>query len=41
MREKALISNNFLVRKKHEYIALKEEIDSLEKSISNVFNDTE
>jgi EPS-associated MarR family transcriptional regulator len=41
IREKALISNNILVRKKQEYKALREEIDSLEKSIGNVFNDTE
>lgn len=37
-REKSLITSKFLVRKKQEFQALSEEIDSLEKSIGNVFN---
>ena len=39
IREKSLITNNFLERKKLEFEALKEEINSLEKSVGNVFND--
>ena len=38
IREKSLITSKFLVRKKQEFQALSEEIDSLEKSIGNVFN---
>ena len=38
IREKSLITNKFLARKKQEFEALKEEIDSLEKSIGDVFN---
>ena len=41
IREKSLITTKFLVRKKQEFEALKEEIDSLEKSVGNVFNDNE
>jgi len=39
IREKSLVTSKFLVRKKQEFKALREEIDSLEKSIGNVFND--
>ena len=39
IREKSLITNKFLVRKKQEFEALREEIDSLEKSVGNVFSD--
>ena len=39
IREKSLITSKFLVRKKQEFEALREEIDSLEKAIGNVFND--
>ena len=38
---KSLITSKFLVRKKEEYIALKNEIDLLEKSIGNIFKDDE
>jgi EPS-associated MarR family transcriptional regulator len=38
IREKSKITANFLVRKKQEYQALKEEIDSLEKSIGDDFS---
>ncbi|MDB4110547.1 MarR family EPS-associated transcriptional regulator [Amylibacter sp.] len=41
IREKSLITNKFLVRKKLEFEALKEEIHSLEKSVGNVFSDNE
>ena len=39
IREKSLITNKFLVRKKQEYEALRKEINALEKSIGNVFNE--
>jgi EPS-associated MarR family transcriptional regulator len=39
IREKSLITNKFLVRKKLEFKALREEINSLEKSIGIDFND--
>ena len=38
IREKSLVTNRFLVRKKKELEALREEINSLEESIGNVFN---
>ena len=41
IREKSLIANQFLIRKKQEYEVLREEINSLEKSMGNVFNDKE
>jgi len=39
IHEKSLIARKFLERKKKEYEALKEEIETLEKSIGNVFED--
>ena len=39
IREKSLMTTKFLERKKQEYKALKEEIDSLEKSFGNDIND--
>ena len=39
VREKSLITGKFLVRKKQEFKALREEINFLEKSIGNVFDD--
>jgi EPS-associated MarR family transcriptional regulator len=39
IREKSLITSKFLVRKKQEFEALREEIKILEESIGNVFND--
>jgi EPS-associated MarR family transcriptional regulator len=39
VREKSLITSKFLVRKKQEFEALKEEINSLEKSVGNIFDD--
>ncbi|MDB2517629.1 MarR family EPS-associated transcriptional regulator [Amylibacter sp.] len=39
IREKSLITSKFLVRKKQEFEALREEINFLEKSVGNVFND--
>jgi EPS-associated MarR family transcriptional regulator len=36
IREKSLITSKYLVRKKQEFEALREEINSLEKSIGNV-----
>ena len=41
IREKSLITSKLLVRKKQEFQALSEEIDSLEKSIGNVINNKE
>jgi len=41
IREKSLITSRFLVRKKQEFKLLREEIDTLEKSLGNVFNDKE
>ena len=38
IREKSLVTTRFLVRKKQEFEALKEEIDTLEKTIGNDFN---
>ena len=38
IREKSMIVNEFLTRKRKEFEALKEEINSLEKSIGNIFN---
>jgi EPS-associated MarR family transcriptional regulator len=37
IREKSIITSKFLERKKQEFEALKEEINSLEKSIGNNF----
>jgi len=37
IREKSIITSKFLERKKQEFEALKEEINSLEKSIGNDF----
>jgi EPS-associated MarR family transcriptional regulator len=39
IREKSLITSKFLVRKKKEFEALRQEIDFLEQSIGNVFRD--
>jgi len=39
IREKSLVTSKFLERKKQEYEALKEEINSLEKSMGNVFDE--
>ena len=39
VREKSLITGKFLIRKKQEFKALREEINFLEKSIGNVFDD--
>ena len=39
IREKSLITSKFLVRKKQEFEALKEEINTLERSVGNSFND--
>jgi EPS-associated MarR family transcriptional regulator len=39
VREKSLITSNFLVRKKQEFEALKEEIKSLEKRVGENFKD--
>ena len=39
IREKSFITSKFLERKKQEFEALREEIDSLEKSVGNVFSD--
>ena len=39
IREKSLISIRFLERKKKEFEMLKEEIDSIEKSIGNIYDD--
>ena len=39
IREKSLITNKFLVRKKREFKALKEEIESLEQSVGSIFKD--
>jgi len=39
IREKSLITSNFLVRKKQEFEALKEEIKALEKSFGDSFKD--
>ena len=41
IREKSLITGKFLVRKKKEFEALKQEIDSLEKSVGNLPSDLE
>jgi EPS-associated MarR family transcriptional regulator len=41
IREKSLITSKFLLRKKQEFEALKEEINFLEKSVGNIFNDEE
>ena len=38
IREKSLITNKFLIRKKIEFEALKEEINSIEEAIGNVWN---
>ena len=38
IREKSLITSKYLARKKQEFAALKEEINSLEKSVGNVIN---
>jgi EPS-associated MarR family transcriptional regulator len=39
IREKSLITSKFLVRKKKEFEALKEEINTLENTIGNTFNE--
>ena len=39
IREKSLITNRFLVRKKQEFEALRKEINSLEESAGNIFNE--
>jgi len=39
IREKSLITHKFLVRKKQEFEALREEIYSLEKSVGDVISD--
>jgi EPS-associated MarR family transcriptional regulator len=39
IREKSLITTNFLVRKKQEFEALKKEINSLEESVGCTFNE--
>ena len=39
IREKSLITSKFIVRKKREYEALREEITVLEKNIGNAIND--
>jgi len=41
IREKSLTTRKFLVRKKQEFEALKEEIYSLEKCAGNIFNENE
>jgi EPS-associated MarR family transcriptional regulator len=38
IREKSLISGRFLVRKKQEFEALREEINLLEESLGNIVN---
>ena len=38
IREKSSISSKFLVRKKQEFEALRDEINSLEKTVGNVLN---
>ena len=38
IREKSLVTRKFLVRKKKEFEALKEEINSLEKAVGNVLD---
>ena len=38
IREKSLITNKFLVRKKIEFEALREEIDTLEEAVGNIVN---
>ena len=39
IREKSLVTNKFLVRKKLEFEALREEINSLEEAAGNIFNE--
>lgn len=41
IREKSLITGKFLVRKKQEFEALREEINYLEKNIGNAFDEDE
>ena len=38
IREKSMVTNKFLVRKKLEFEALREEINSLEKEVGNVLD---
>jgi EPS-associated MarR family transcriptional regulator len=38
IREKSLVTSSFLVRKKQEFELLREEIDSLEKTVGNISN---
>jgi EPS-associated MarR family transcriptional regulator len=38
IREKSLITSRFIERKKKEFDALKEEINSLEESVGNIIN---
>jgi EPS-associated MarR family transcriptional regulator len=39
IREKSLIANKFLVRKKQEFEELREEINALEEDVGNIFNE--
>ena len=41
IREKSIITSSYLARKKQEFKSLRKEIDTLEKSFGNVFNDKE
>ena len=41
IREKSLITSKFLVRKKQEFEALRKEINSLEESVGDIFNETQ
>ena len=38
IREKSMVTSKFLARKKREFEALREEINSLEESVGNDFN---
>ena len=38
IREKSLVTSKFLIRKKQEFEALREEINSLEEAVGNVLN---
>ena len=40
IHEKSLIAGKFLVRKKKEFEALKEEIETLEKTVGHIYNET-
>ena len=41
IREKSLITNKFLIRKKQEFEALRKEINSLEEIVDNTLNETQ